>query len=627
MEASGRRRLVLFTALLVVAACSLIFWLVTREQQRLNDAALMQQVLGEAEMVRAVLSEDWPDVRRSAVVVTLGMLRDSGVELAVFGNAGNVLYDGTGAGVAEQMARHTMMLRGREQGIWSGIRKWGARGRWHAMVTARVGQAGQDEGVIWLARPCWAVTQNPGAVARLLFIEGVIVALASVVVALIFIQMRRRVFHRVIRTARRLSAGDLTTELRTDGSDEIAVLSTALEGLRRRLAIQMETIDRQRRMLQSLVDHLGEGVIVVDVDGRIALINPAAVKLLNLRGKVTGEQTLIGTPVETCIREHALQQLLLEAPCSPEALTGVDAADETSGGLPSPDAYIQIETTEGTTHLLVRATQLDLAESRPDADSSIGRVAVLTDITELERTIEVRTDFVANASHELRTPLSTIRACVETLLAMDLGGSPDAAAEFLQKIDRHSDRLQQMVADLLDLSRLESPAERFEMERIEVRRVAHELQFRFAEAIDEKQLHWEWRCAPEGLSEVRANMHLLRLALDNLVDNAIKHTQPGGHIRLLVKRTAEAVEFEVSDDGCGISSEDQERVFERFFQVQRSRTGTARGTGLGLSIVRHAVEAMQGQVRLESALGRGTRVTLRVPQSVSEDMVEIATNS
>ena len=152
------------------------------------------------------------------------------------------------------------------------------------------------------------------------------------------------------------------------------------------------------------------------------------------------------------------------------------------------------------------------------------------------------------------------------------------------------------------------------------------MQVRFAERLERKQLRWQSAHLPAALAAGRAgngrpaddavlaNAHLLQLVLDNLVDNAIKYTDPGGTVSVRLQRTAAGPQFEVADTGCGIAAEDQERVFERFYQAQRARSGPERGTGLGLSIVRHAVQALHGTVTLESKPGAGTRVTVVLPE-------------
>lgn len=425
------------------------------------------------------------------------------------------------------------------------------------------------------------------------------IALAVLVAVGLYLRLRRRVLLRMVELVRGLVAGDLSTDLATQGTDEFASLSSSLEALRHRLLAQLELIDRQRGMLQALVDHLQEGVIVARPDGRIALINPTAMRMLDLNPDVTP----VGRPVEACILHHPLQRLL----------GGLGAGGD--HGKAADETRLELVTARGTTHVLARASEVLLAEPEmPVEDTVVGRVVMLTDITNLQRVIQVRTDFAANASHELRTPLSTIRAAVETLLGMDLSKEALPARVFLDKIDRQSSRLESLVEDLLDLSRLETPAEQFKPETIDCRRLMQDLQLRFAERVEQRRLQWNADWQPVEARTIVANPHLLRLAVDNLVDNAIKFTEPGGHVDVRLRVTPAEAVIEVCDDGCGIPEEDQQRVFERFYQVQRARSGPERGTGLGLAIVRHSVAAMRGNVHLESRPGEGTRVRVVIPQ-------------
>jgi signal transduction histidine kinase len=248
----------------------------------------------------------------------------------------------------------------------------------------------------------------------------------------------------------------------------------------------------------------------------------------------------------------------------------------------------------------------------------VGRLLVLTDITELTRAVRMRSDFVANASHELRTPLAAIRMAVETLAKMNLAEEAPAAARFLGIVARHSSHLQAMVSDLLDLARVESPSARFEPTTLHLQRVFDELYGRWQEPLASKRLRWRAEIKPD-CPTVHANAHLLTLVLDNLMDNAIKFTEAGGEVAVNGRRIGDQGVIEVSDTGCGIDSADQERVFERFYQVAPDRSGTGRpsgekrGTGLGLSIVRHAASALGGTIKLESKVGVGTTVVVRLP--------------
>ncbi|RMF75542.1 MAG: hypothetical protein D6744_13305 [Planctomycetota bacterium] len=357
-------------------------------------------------------------------------------------------------------------------------------------------------------------------------------------------------------------------------------------------------------MLQALVDQLREGVVVVR-EGHIALMNPAAAKLLNLDISPAGIASITGMAFEAAIPYESLYPLVANHTAGERDDVGGAAVTKTR---------FEVETPKGPRHLLAQVSDLRVSSGEAGGTASVGRVLVLTDITELQRTIQMRADFVANASHELRTPLSTIRAATETLLGMDLTTEAQSARRFLEAIDRNGERLERLVADLLDLSRLETSKARFEPEPVDIRNVFDELTARWADAARGKGVAWKAQVLLNGDATVEVNPHLLRLVLDNLVENAIKFTDGGGAVSVKANADDATATFEVSDTGCGIPREEQQRVFERFYQVRQDRAGVERGTGLGLSIVRHAVGTMSGKLRLESEVGVGTRVTVEIPQ-------------
>ena len=611
---SGRDRTwrsVLVGAVFVLSVCALTTWILVREQAELARPMLQTQHLAQTRTLAQLLTAHWDTIDDALVQSALDTLAAAGTEIVIATGSGDLRIDRRREG-----RRNPPVLSELRDAIRNGsttsVRSWGESGPLHLVCAARIDHEGSGAGVVWLARPIEPLFGNQAVVLRLALTLGAMALAATVAFAAILAAVRRRVFHRVIDAARRLAEGDLETPLGTRISDELVALSAALQTLRDRLASQLGLIDRQRRMLETLVDQLREGVIVARGDARIALINPAAIRMLGLQLASGGEDNLVGRTVEAGIPQHALQRLL-SGPLLPAERKD---AEEDGPNADQRTTPIEVQTRRGTVHLLARASEMILAEPGALASGgAIGRVVVLTDITELQRTIQMRTDFVANASHELRTPLSTIRAAVETLLSMDLATEAPAARQFLAKIDRHSLRLEQMVSDLLDLSRLESPTARFAPEATDCRKVLTELHARFTEALERKNLAWDAQIEPPNITNILVNPQLLRLVLDNLVDNAIKFTEPGGRINVVLRRNGDTAEAEVRDTGCGIPAEEQERVFERFYQVQRARTGgTERGTGLGLSIVKHAVSAMAGSIRLHSASGAGTIVTVMIPQ-------------
>ncbi|MBP7937877.1 MAG: HAMP domain-containing protein [Phycisphaerae bacterium] len=490
-------------------------------------------------------------------------------------------------------------------------------------VAVRVGEA-HPVGVVRVAMPLRTITEHAQAFHRLIWRCTGVGLVAVLVLALGLARVWSMPIRRLTSTARRLSQGDLTARMPVTGRDELSALARSINQMRDHHVSHLHTIDRQRRTLESLLAQLNEGVVAAAPGGRIVLMNPAAMRLLSIPESLATEVGwLEGQIIERCITSHDLQSLLL-----PTAghIPGASDRPPDLGDRRSPqEIRLQIEGPDGERHLLARGEDILLPPSDPQqellaASPSLvpGRLVVLTDITDLTRTMQIKADFAVNASHELRTPVSAIRAAIETLLQLDPVKDVEDLRHFLSVVDRQSERMAAMVGDLLDLSRIESARSRFEPVAISIRELLGNLEARFREPIKSKGLGWE-TSVEEPLSTVVANSYLLGLVLSNLVDNAIKFTDSGGRIRVAF-RTANETEpnspsmvIEVADTGCGIPESEQPRVFERFYQVARARSGSMRGTGLGLSIVRHAVGAMQGTVDLQSQVGQGTRIAVTLP--------------
>ena len=460
-------------------------------------------------------------------------------------------------------------------------------------------------------------------------VVGVILVLAAagLVLAGTLVRLWSRPLARITATAHSLSEGNLSARAPIRGSDEVALLGRTLNAMRDHLAGQLETNYRQRRTLESLQAQLHEGVIVVAGDGQVVLINPAAARLLGLPLSSTGGLHQLGNlTVERLIPHHELQRMLqVRARGRATGESGRGDIETASGAM--QERRIVIERPAGEVNLLARATDIVLPGfdrgrrgMRPAdnpmllGEDTVGRLLVLTDITELSRTLQVKSDFVANASHELRTPLAAIRAAVETLLALDLTQEAAPGRRLLQVIERHCHRLEEMVRDLLDLSRLESSLRPAETNRLDLRALFDDARDRLAEPLIAKQIAWATEIARGGETLV-ANRKFIVLIVDNLLDNAVKFTPPGGSVTVRAEPEPNGIIISVEDTGCGIPPEEQGRVFERFYQVERARSGASRGTGLGLSIVRHAVAALGGKIELHSVVGQGTRLTVRIPQA------------
>lgn len=470
------------------------------------------------------------------------------------------------------------------------------------VVAQAAGPPGSAVPVIIVARNVHAVDWHSALPTPV----GFAAALAALTILLLTaLQERRlrRTIAQIADAARGLFAGGPDLPEAVQGPREFRLLSNALRVMRSRLASGIAANERERRTFESLLTQLREGVILAAADGNIRIMNPAAMRLLGLRPP-RGVNSFNGMAVERAVPQMDLQQLL-----RPQTARGANANHDR-------EERLRIDGPLGAIHLWVRASDISLpARNEGETEATPGRLVVLTDITALTQSIEMQTTFVANASHELRTPLSTIRAAVEALQGADLAREADAACRFVEVIDRQSSRLEALASDLLDLSRLEAQEAHFEPVEIVIADFLADLEEYFKQRVDAKALRYTTELRPDAPPTLYASEQLLRLAVENLIDNAVKYTPAQGTVRVRCIAVDGAVSIEIEDTGVGIAPEDQLRVFERFYQVERARSGPARGTGLGLSIVQQAVRAMGGEVTLRSRLGSGTCVSVRIPNS------------
>ncbi len=629
MRGPGRLfwKLFLGSLLLAGAMLGICLWLIAREAEAFSASALIQHLTTQAQLLANVV-EDRLDAEHAQELDRLA--KQTAARAAQPTRITFILSDGRVVGDSmadptgmESHAQRSEIIQALKTGWGDDIHLSHTVGVYMRYVAVRVGSTDEPRGVVRVAMSTDALGARTRVMRSLVWKIFLVGASALVVFAMGLARLWSDPIKHMTATARSLSRGDLSARIRVRGRDEVAELGHSLNQMRDHLAEQLQTIDHQRHILESLLAQLLEGVVVVDGDGRVLLINPAAVRLLALPGEALPCSAYEKLHVQEFISDPQLRDMLLSQPRPGDAPAPGGSA---TGGLPLREARIRMQTLEGETALLARSADVRLpypsdARGEDVAKSRTARLLVLTDVSELTRAMQVKADFAANASHELRTPLSAILGAVEALADMNLAVEAVPAKEFIQMIQRHAARMQAMVADLLDLSRLESTPDQFKVQRLMVNQQVAELHARHAENLKAKRLDWRTEIEP-GTNSVLANAHLLRLTLDNLVDNAVKYTEPGGFVRVSCRRAVEPLDaqswvvFEIADNGCGIPADQQGRVFERFYQVESARSGSLRGTGLGLSIVRHAVAAMCGKVELRSRLGEGTQVSVWVPEGM-----------
>lgn len=346
---------------------------------------------------------------------------------------------------------------------------------------------------------------------------------------------------------------------------------------------QMKVFQRIALEHQATLEHLSDGLLYVNTEGRVVKHNPAAARLLRLPG-----HSVVGFSLRECFRR-------------PQFLVWVDNLL----AFQHPQE-LSLHIDELGQHLEIRGTELKAPDNRVQ-----GFLIIIRDMTRAWQADRVRRDFVANVSHELRTPLTSMKGFLETLIdgAID---DPAQAIRFVKIVHEQTERLESIVNDLLTLARLESESEQpiaREAVRVDELMVGVVDACRFLGEQRSMRIHWE---APHDLI-VNVNGRLFHQALVNLLDNAIKYSDPGKEIRILVRREAAELIFEVEDQGWGIEARHLPRIFERFYRVDPSRSRELGGTGLGLAIVKHVAQIHGGRVTVDSRVGVGTIFRIHLP--------------
>ena len=415
------------------------------------------------------------------------------------------------------------------------------------------------------------IARAVSGVQRTIFLAGIIATLFSLVAAYVISIALTRPLVLLAKRAREFSRGDYAARVQDAKVTELQDVADAFNTLTDELQARLSELGHEREEMQTLIDCMAEGVIALSADAKVLRMNRSARALLEL------PDTLDFAPVDSIVRDHKLRSILEDAVIRP----GNSEEVEVNGR-----------------HLLVSSRALDPG----------GAVTTLLDISEIRRLEQVRRDFVANASHELKTPLTSIRGYAETLLDDDL--PEKLTLEFLASIRKNTLRLEHLVEDLLDLSKLESGGWTGGRESVDMKEVAEEAWQVVREIEDKDGIAFDILGNFSVLGDREGLFHVFR----NLLENSIRHTDSDGSINVSMALTQDSmVEVVISDDGEGIPAESLPRIFERFYRADSARARDFGGTGLGLAIVRHLVSGMGGEVVAESQLGQGTTVRFTVP--------------
>jgi two-component system phosphate regulon sensor histidine kinase PhoR len=535
---------------------------------------LTRQAGAELEREVAYLAEVVPVAARSVELDSTAarLARSTGRRLTAIDSAGNVIVDSDFPdSVLATLENHRSRpefqaaLRG---AVGRDFRRSASTGRWELKVAMPV-----RAGAVRVSAPVPQVDAVVREAQGAVLIGALFAAAVGVLLAFGFARTVTRPLVRLRDASQAIARGERPV-VDTRGEDEVGDLARALRSLEEGLAERIGALERERSETAALVAAMVEGVIACDARGAVVTCNPAALRMLGFRA---GDPL---PPMAEVLRPRAAQEAIAAA----------------LAGRPSQALEVEVEARK----LLLSAQPLQGG----------GAVFVLHDLTDVRRLEVMRQDFVANVSHELKTPLTVVRGYAETLL----GDEPPAEVRqrFLSSILSNAARMQRLVDDLLDLSRIESGGWTPQPERVALGPLVEQAWADVLRATPAGERAFTLELAPDA-AEVEADPQALRQVVGNILDNAARYTPAQGAVTVRSRRLSGSVVVEVADNGPGIPGEHLPRIFERFYRVDAARSRELGGTGLGLAIVKHLVEAHGGRVEAESRLGAGTTIRVTFP--------------
>jgi two-component system phosphate regulon sensor histidine kinase PhoR len=465
------------------------------------------------------------------------------------------------------------------QGQGSRIRRSPTLGIDLMYVAVPINAKDEIQGFVRVALPIDQIDQNMAKLRNTII--GITILAATLTAGLSFVIARRTTqpLIELTDTALVMTESDSPPPSPTASYDEITQLNHAFHTLVMQLRNQIQALETEQGKLSAVLEQMTDGVMIVDEQGLVELINPAAAELFE-----TNVQDSINHSLAEIVRQHQLIELWQQ--CKE---TGEEQA-------------IMMDLLHQ--HRYIQSVVIALGDALSDK-----YLLLFQDLTHMRRLETVRRDFITNISHELRTPLASIKAVTETLKNGALE-DPSAAKHFLERMETEVDALTQMVSELLELTRIESGQVPLKIKAAKPCKLIKKSVKRLQEQAERAGTHLETIC-PADLPEIYADTNRLGQALTNLVHNAIKFTPEGGEISVTAQLQADIVLFSVKDNGVGIPSDDLPRIFERFYKTDQSRSES--GTGLGLAIARHLVEAHGGRIWVESKVGFGSTFYFTIP--------------
>ena len=450
-------------------------------------------------------------------------------------------------------------------------------------IAVTLGENGTT-GFVRAAVPLTDIETVSARLKKVLLVAILVAFLLSVMSSFAAAFFITRPIKKISSVAMDISGGDLDKKIYYEPDDEIGDLAKSFNHMTAEVKLRINEITSQRARLEAVLLSMSDGVMAVDIKSNIILVNKALMDMFRIRENATGKN-----PLEV-VRNIEVQDL------ADRLLRNSLSSERKEISLVTEEKVIVVNGTPIVRDFMVR-----------------GAVMVFHDITEMRRLEKVRRDFVANVSHELRTPASNIKGFAETLSSGAIDDKENAR-EFVKIIEENSERLVHLIEDLLSLSSIESGKVPLDLKKCSVSGIASKVFGGLKKQADNKEIKFKNELDKEDIF-ILADEAMIFQALFNLVDNAVKYTQEKGTIAISARPEGDHVNIEVKDDGPGIAYEHIDRIFERFYRVDKSRSRETGSTGLGLSIVKHIAEEHGGSVRVESVYGKGSSFFLVIPQA------------
>ena len=561
--------------LIIIVTVSVLALLVAEKTERHYLRGIEEDLRIRAELIEEVLVGYLPGGHIEDIdQIAKKLGRKIGTRITVIAPDGVVLGDSEED--PERMENHATrpeIKRALEGQVGKSIRYSTTLKQRMMYVAIPVEKSGQIVGVIRTSLPLEEIEGLIGTMNRNIGHFTVLLLTFALVLACLSSKLLSRPIKDMVDTTKKIASGDFGVRVFAKRKDELGELAAALNEMARKLEDSFASLSTERQELRAILSSTVEGIVVLEEGGRIILANESFKRMFGLPPSIGGK-------------------FYWEILRNPDFKTFVEDISR-KGKVEAKEVGFQDK--------VYLANGVLLEDGR--------KVAVFHDITEFKKLERIKADFVANVSHELRTPLTAIKGFVETL---EEEATP-VQQHFLQIIRRHSDRLINLVNDLLILSKLEDRELKLEIQEVNLKDLVSDVLRMFEGRIKEKNLTAEL-FAEEDNAVIHGDPFLLEQLFINLIDNAIKYNVENGRIELRLSPIDGHMKIEVSDTGIGIAREHLDRIFERFYVVDKGRSRELGGTGLGLSIVKHIVLAHNGRIDVQSEPGRGTTFTVVLPK-------------